>query len=107
MASASTAIEQRQTSAGPALREETAGGTQNVGDTERLASVLGGGALAAWGLADRSFGGLALAFLGSALLYRGATGHCPMYQTLGVNTANRPRGPAASIPAGRGVKVEL
>jgi uncharacterized membrane protein len=77
----------------------------NVGDIERWASLLGGGALAAFGLARGSLGGLGLAALGGALVYRGATGHCPLYGTLGLSTAER-RGPATVIPAGHGVKVE-
>jgi uncharacterized membrane protein len=77
----------------------------NVGDIERWASLLGGSALAAFGLARGSLGGLALAALGGALVYRGATGHCPMYGTLGVSTAER-HGPATVIPAGHGVRVE-
>ena len=77
----------------------------NVGDMERWVSLLGGTALAAFGLARGSLGGLGLAALGGALVYRGATGHCPMYGTLGISTAER-RGPATVIRAGHGVKVE-
>jgi len=61
--------------------------TINVGDVERLATLLGGVALAAYGLSRRSPGGLALALLGGVLLQRGASGHCYVYQALGVNTA--------------------
>jgi uncharacterized membrane protein len=77
-----------------------------VGDTERLLSALGGGALLAFGLSRRSLPGLALAAVGGSLVYRGATGHCSLYQALGVNTTE-PRGRATSIPAGHGVKVDL
>ncbi len=77
----------------------------NVGETERLLSMLGGSALAVYGLTRRSLGGLALMAAGGSLLYRGLMGHCPMYGMLGVNTAEG-RGPATSVPAGRGVKVE-
>ncbi len=48
---------------------------------------MGGGFLTAYGLARGSLGGLAMAAAGGALLYRGATGHCPAYQSLGVDTA--------------------
>jgi uncharacterized membrane protein len=78
----------------------------NVGDAERLACALGGGALAAYGLTRGTLGGLFLAALGGGLLYRGLTGHCPMYQSLGVNTACTPHGPQASIAAGCGVRVD-
>ena len=77
----------------------------NVGDTERLLSLLGGAALGLYGLSRRSLGGLALAAMGGSLIYRGATGHCSAYQTLGVNTAD-PVGPATSVRAGHGVKIE-
>ena len=79
----------------------------NVSQTERLVSLIGGGALALWGLRQRSLGGLALAAAGGALVYRGLTGHCELYHSLGVNTAEQIHSPAASIPAGHGVRVEL
>jgi len=56
--------------------------TVNVGDTERLASVIAGGVLALWGLARRTPVGIALAVAGGALAYRGATGWCPVYARL-------------------------
>lgn len=59
----------------------------NVGEIERWASLLGGGALLIYGLTRRSWGGLSLAAAGGGLLYRGAMGHCPVYQALGVDTA--------------------
>src|SRR5262245_23628119 len=77
----------------------------NVGDIERWASVLGGGALTAYGLSRGSLSGLALALVGGGLAYRGLSGHCPVYGTLGLSTAG-PTGPAASVAAGAGVKVE-
>jgi len=76
----------------------------NVGDTERLVSVAGGGALALLGLKEGSLLGLGLAALGGALVYRGLTGHCPAYGKLGVSTADE-HSPVASIPAGKGFKV--
>jgi len=77
----------------------------NVGDGERLASLLGGGALALLGLTRGSLGGLGLALLGGAAAYRGASGHCHAFAALGINTAEK-RGPRTSIPAGQGVKLE-
>jgi uncharacterized membrane protein len=69
-----------------------------------MASLLGGGALALYGLSRRSLGGLGLALLGGGLLYRGLTGHCDLYGVLGLSTGRRGR--RTSIPAGHGVKVE-
>jgi uncharacterized membrane protein len=86
-------------------RGETNLSRLNVGSMERWLSLLGGGALAAFGLSRGSLGGLALAAVGGSLIYRGATGHCHLYEALGVNTAE-PHSPQASIPATHGVKVE-
>jgi uncharacterized membrane protein len=91
-----------------ALAEDTSGRTAsrvNVGEVERWASLLGGGALTAFGLARGTLGGLGLALAGGALVYRGLSGHCPMYGALGLSTAG-PRGPATSVPAGHGVKID-
>ena len=63
--------------------ELTSHAKHNVGNSERLVSIVGGAAMAAYGLARRSKGGLTLAGLGSVLLWRGATGVCPVYKTAG------------------------
>jgi uncharacterized membrane protein len=59
----------------------------NVGKIERWLSMVAGGALAAYGLKRRAVPGGAAALAGAALLYRGATGHCDVYQALGINSA--------------------
>jgi uncharacterized membrane protein len=59
-----------------------------VGSAERWLSLAAGGALAAYGLRRRATAGGAAALAGAALLYRGATGHCNVYEALGVNRAN-------------------
>lgn len=61
----------------------------NVGNIERWISAIGGGGLVVYGLKRRSWSGLALALLGGALVHRGATGRCYVYQTVGRNTAER------------------
>lgn len=69
------------------------GGT-NVGDAERAASLIGGLALLGYGLSRRSVPGLLLGAVGAALAYRGASGRCPAYEAMGINTAQgrtRPR----------------
>jgi len=76
----------------------------NVGQLERWASLGGGGALILSGLLRRTPGSLSLALLGGGLVYRGATGHCPLYAALGVNTAEY-HPPSTAIAAGEGVKV--
>ncbi|HKI02407.1 MAG TPA: DUF2892 domain-containing protein [Thermoanaerobaculia bacterium] len=57
----------------------------NVGKIERWASVLGGAALAAYALKRRNKGALGLAAIGAPLLWRGATGHCAVYQKMGID----------------------
>ena len=57
----------------------------NIGAAERVLSVLAGGALAAYCWRRRSPAGGAAAMAAAALLHRGATGHCNVYQALGVN----------------------
>jgi uncharacterized membrane protein len=78
----------------------------NVNQTERWASALAGGALAIYGLTRRTWGGVVLALVGGTLIYRGSTGHCHMYEMLGVNTAETTDNPLVSVPAGYGIKVE-
>jgi uncharacterized membrane protein len=77
----------------------------NVSQPERLASIVGGGSLIAFGIQRKSLAGFGLATLGGALIYRGVTGHCNMYQTLGVNSA-RKRGRGTSVPYELGVRVD-
>lgn len=67
------------------LRDRFGRGNVNVSKAERWASVLGGAALAAFALRRRSKGALGLAALGAPLLWRGASGHCPVYQRLGID----------------------
>ena len=81
-------------SSSPAEYQERSGERQerpvariNVGDAERWLSMIGGGALLAHGL-RRSFGSLLLAVGGGMLVYRGVTGHCSIYQSLGFNSAS-------------------
>jgi uncharacterized membrane protein len=79
----------------------------NVGQTERWGSALVGGAMAIYGLTRRTWSGAVLALVGGTLIYRGSTGHCHMYEALGVNTAGTETdNPLVSVPADRGVKVE-
>lgn len=76
----------------------------NVGDTERLISAGAGALLAVIGLREGDIPGLCLATFGGALVYRGLSGHCPMYGALDINTDDK-HGRAAAVAAGRGVKV--
>ena len=63
----------------------------NVGRTERQICALAGAVLAVFGLRQRSVGGVMLTGLGAGLVYRGATGHCPMYEMLDIDTSDQSR----------------
>ncbi len=65
------------------------GGEVNVGGTERIASAVGGAALAALGARERGVRGAVLGLLGLALMHRGVSGHCAVYGAMGVDTAGR------------------
>jgi hypothetical protein len=67
----------------------------NVGDLERWLSLLGGGLLALTTV-RRSLGTLVLLGGAGALLYRGLTGHCALYQTMGLSTVSPDAAPDSS-----------
>lgn len=79
----------------------------NVAGIERWASALGGAALAVYGLRQRSPAGAMIAASGGALIYRGATGHCPVYAAAGVNSAYSEYDTTAALGGRRGVNVAL
>ena len=80
--------------------------SKNVGEVERVASVIGGGALVAYGVQKMSWSGAAIAAIGGALAFRGITGHCPMYQALGMTTQRHGKGRGVSVPYELGVRVD-
>jgi hypothetical protein len=81
---------------------------QNVGKIERWGSLLGGGALLAWAALKRSPVAGALGLTGAILLFRGATGHCPIYSKMGMSTADLVNDPGAEPlrARGEGVRIE-
>ncbi|HEX7152810.1 MAG TPA: SRPBCC family protein [Thermoanaerobaculia bacterium] len=79
---------------------------RNVSEPERWGSVIFGSALAAYGLKKRSIGGSIVAALGGVLVWRGATGQCPIYGGLGISTVPEHQGQQVSVPYGKGVRVE-
>ena len=88
---------------------ESPASSVNVGQTERWVSALGGGALALYGLTRGSLGGVALALVGAALVQRGYSGHCNLYEAIGYSTggdASLRNSENVSVPAERGTKVE-
>ncbi|HUR80716.1 MAG TPA: SRPBCC family protein [Thermoanaerobaculia bacterium] len=79
---------------------------KNVNDPERWVSVIAGSALAAYGLKMRNIPGMVLGLLGGALVWRGATGHCHVYEAMGVSSVGEDDGRHVSVPYGHGVRVE-
>jgi uncharacterized membrane protein len=97
-------MHQMQSASRPARESNYAQNRVNVGGQERLVSLVGGGLLAAYGLTRGTTGGVVLAGIGAALAYRGATGHCMCYQTLGISSVETKE--TTAIPSGQGVKIE-
>ncbi|MCC6484717.1 MAG: DUF2892 domain-containing protein [Armatimonadetes bacterium] len=60
----------------------------NISSPERAASVIGGSLIALWGLSRRSLSGLAIAALGGMLVLRGKSGHCSLYEALGIDRSD-------------------
>jgi uncharacterized membrane protein len=81
----------------PTAASNTSGNARvNVGNFERVLSLVGGGALVFYGL-RRSLSSLALMLGGGALIYRGFTGYSVVYEALGVSTANADTGPGVLL----------
>ncbi len=70
-------------------RNQGSAGAINLGDTERTISLLAGGIVLLHGLSKLSLSTIVTAVAGGALIYRGLTGHCCVYQALEAST---PRG---------------
>lgn len=74
----------------------------NVNNTERIVSAAAGGALLAYGIENGGVTGTLMSVLGGAMLFRGATGHCHIYDAIGISTkGNEPLGTQRS-PYSRG-----
>ncbi|WP_417388559.1 SRPBCC family protein [Gimesia sp.] len=78
--------------------------SRNVANSERVLSLAGGGCLVLMGLRRGSAAGLLGIATGASLLYRGWTGHCHLYEGLGINTA-QPHRTRPGVPAHQGSKV--
>jgi uncharacterized membrane protein len=66
-------------------QEERAGGSENIGEGQRLLSAIVGTGLMLEGWRRRSLAGGALAFAGIGLLYRAASGYCPALGAMGID----------------------
>jgi len=69
------------------MRNKT--GNENVSEFERWASVIGGGMLMLYALKRQSRSSLPIALLGGSFVYRGATGQCYIYKSLGISTSGQ------------------
>lgn len=78
----------------------------NVARNERIASVAGGALLLVSALRANRLAGMFFTALGGYLVYRGSTGHCPVYETAGINTAVETNPAAVSVPHQQGIRVE-
>jgi uncharacterized membrane protein len=98
------------------VKHDASEADHNVGGLERWLSVLGGSALAVYGIDRRDLGGAAVALLGAELVRRGVTGHCLLYGALGISTEGEgvmslphrdaPRSRSASLVARHAIKIE-
>jgi uncharacterized membrane protein len=77
----------------------------NVGGTERAVSVAAGAILALTGISRRSLPGLLIAGVGGAMIYRGSTGHCPVYEALELDTARDQQHTTEEEISERGIHV--
>ncbi len=66
----------------------------NVGQMERLASVIAGGTILMTMGGLRSLRGAAATAIGSSLIWRGLSGHCGLYQRIGIDTAEPETAPS-------------
>ena len=69
----------------------------NVGKNERLASVLGGGALVIYALTRPSRARLLAALSGGYLLYRGFSGNCLVYEAMDIQRAENHGQPGIQV----------
>lgn len=63
---------------------------ENVGRTERIASLIAGSVIGAFAFKQRGRLGLVLSVAAGELIYRGMTGHCHVYSAIGINSVTEP-----------------
>jgi len=77
----------------------------NVGQTERGASLIAGSLLIYAGIRSGRWSGLGLAIAGAGLIKRGLSGQCELYRSFGIDTtAEEPN--QVSVPHGQGIRVD-
>ncbi len=88
------------------VAEARARSRRNLSEAEKWLSIAAGAGLAIYGLSQRRMSGWLLAALGGALVQRGATAHCPVYESLGLNTAGTGGDTRRALGGSAGVVVE-
>jgi uncharacterized membrane protein len=68
-------------------REQAVYSDRNLSDTEKWLSIVAGTGFALYGISRRNKQGWLMTAIGGMLLQRGTTGHCHVYEALGLNTA--------------------
>src|SRR5688572_24401204 len=81
-------------------------GGVNVGNQERNVSLAAGTIVALQGLSRGTLPGLLTAAVGGYLIYRGATGRCPLYRTMSLDTYHTQGKPHQDEITEKGVHVE-
>lgn len=82
-------VEARPTAPAELTQDREADEHVNISDAERLIAGVVGGALAARAVVRPARGNLLLGLLGGVLVYRSASGYCPLYGALGINMARQ------------------
>jgi len=80
--------------------------TVNISQTERIASTIAAPLLAYVGVKRGGITGIVLGMIAAEMVYRGATGHSPLYQAIGMNTAVAHPNAQVSVPHEQGLHVE-
>lgn len=79
---------------------------QNVGNLERTLSTFFGAYLVYRGIRRMKLSGAAMTAAGGALIYRGVTGHCAVYEALEKDTANDEHPTRSSLHVEKSVVVQ-
>ena len=88
------------------MQDERVHSGRNISDVEKWLSIAAGTGLALYGLSRRRTGGWLMAAIGGMLLQRGASGHCHVYEAVGVNTAGTGDDTRRALGGQAGVLVE-
>ncbi len=88
MATLMQSLSESDPTAPPVTNDRGGAFNVNVGQSERVASAVTGGVMVLYGLSKHNPAGLLIAAVGGAIAYRGVSGHCGLYQKLGLSTVD-------------------